>query len=186
MAGPCGPLSRIDGMDATEVMRPRPHRRADREGTHHYSLCRRSGERRSENWSSAAATGARSSQPLSRILCPPRGRAAAIYLGRALPRTSTRPTRSSEGTGRSLSPEGTCPCLALLPVGFAWPRRSPASPVVSYTTISPLPRTCREAVSFLWHSAVGSPRLAVSQHRALWSPDFPRPVRDAAARPARA
>jgi len=38
----------------------------------------------------------------------------------------------------------------------------------------------REAVSFLWHSAVGSPRLAVSQHRALWSPDFPRRTQDIA------
>ena len=120
----------------------------------------------------------RSSQPLSRILYPSRRRVAAIYLGRTLPRTSTRPTRSSEGTGHSLSLEGTCPCLALLLVGFAWPRRSPASPVVSYTTISPLPRGAREAVSFLWHSAVRSPRLAVSQHHALWSPDFPRSTQD--------
>src|SRR4029453_6907579 len=31
----------------------------------------------------------------------------------------------------------------------------------------------RVAVSFLWHSAVGSPPLAVSQHPALRSPDFP-------------
>jgi hypothetical protein len=45
-----------------------------------------------------------------------------------------------KGTGRSLPPRGTHSCLALLPVGFAWPRRSPASPVVSYTAVSPLPR----------------------------------------------
>jgi len=33
----------------------------------------------------------------------------------------------------------TCPCLTLLPVGFAWPELLPAPPVVSYTTFSPLP-----------------------------------------------
>lgn len=86
------------------------------------------------------------------------------------------------GSGPLPVPIGTRPCLALLLVGFAWPRRSPASPVVSYTTVSPLPRGCREAVSFLWHCAVGSPRLAVSQHHALWSPDFPRSVPDSVRR----
>jgi hypothetical protein len=30
-------------------------------------------------------------------------------------------------------------CLALLPVGFAWPGLSPDPPVVSYTTFAPLP-----------------------------------------------
>src|SRR5262249_61684831 len=32
---------------------------------------------------------------------------------------------------------------------------------------------CRAAVCFLWHWSVESPPLAVSQHPALWSPDFP-------------
>jgi hypothetical protein len=31
------------------------------------------------------------------------------------------------------------------------------------------------AVCSLLHYAVGSPRLAVSQHRALWRADFPQP-----------
>ena len=31
------------------------------------------------------------------------------------------------------------PCLALLPVGFTEPTRSPGTLVVSYTTVSPLP-----------------------------------------------
>src|SRR5260221_5169395 len=37
----------------------------------------------------------------------------------------------------------------------------------------------------LWHCAVASPRLAVSQHRALWSADFPRfvPLAEFKARP---
>ena len=74
-------------------------------------------------------------------------------------------------TPRSLS------YLTLLRVGFTEPARSPVSLVSSYLTVSPLPLGLRRsAVSFLWHSAVGSPPLAVSQHPALRSPDFP-PVR---------
>jgi hypothetical protein len=42
-----------------------------------------------------------------------------------------------EGTGRA--PAYSLPfCLALLPVGVTWPRRLPSTPVVSYTTFSPL------------------------------------------------
>ena len=57
---------------------------------------------------------------------------ATIYLGPPLPVGLVRPTRD-ETDGPS------CPCLALLPVGFAEPPRSPAALVVSYTTVSPLP-----------------------------------------------
>ena len=35
-------------------------------------------------------------------------------------------------------------------------------------------RSCGHSTS-LWHFSVGLPRLAVSQHRALWSADFPHP-----------
>ena len=45
-------------------------------------------------------------------------------------------------------------------------------PVVSYTTFSPLPHWLRRYVSVAL--SVGSPRLGVTQHRALWSSDFPR------------
>ena len=64
---------------------------------------------------------------------PTRGSAAAIYLGPPLPVGLARPTRDVTGGP-------PCPCLALLPVGFAEPQRSPAALVVSYTTVSPLPR----------------------------------------------
>jgi hypothetical protein len=60
-------------------------------------------------------------------------------------------------------------------VGFTEPARSPASLVSSYLTVSPLP-TLRPAVCFLWHWSVGLPPLAVSQHPALRSPDFPPAV----------
>lgn len=35
--------------------------------------------------------------------------------------------------------------------------------------------TACAAVCFLWHYSLRSPSLAVSQHPALWSPDFPQP-----------
>src|SRR5213076_649812 len=59
-----------------------------------------------------------------------------------------------------------------LRVGFAEPTRSPAPLVSSYLTVSPLPPS-RTAVFFLWHWSVGFPPLGVTQHPALWSPDFP-------------
>jgi len=62
--------------------------------------------------------------------------------------------------------------LALLQVGFTEPTRSPAPLVSSYLTVSPLP-SARTAVCFLWHWSVGLPPLGVTQHPALWSPDFP-------------
>src|ERR1700728_1646551 len=51
--------------------------------------------------------------------------------------------------------------------------------VRSYRTVSPLPvRARRPAIGGFLSVALscGSPRLAVSQHPALWSPDLPRPA----------
>ena len=64
--------------------------------------------------------------------------------GTAVARRLMRPTRGSDGTGRPVQGQGQAlpprrPCLALLPVGVAWPPGSPRTPVVSYTTFSPLP-----------------------------------------------
>src|SRR5437763_8724415 len=68
------------------------------------------------------------------------------------------------------------PCSALLRVGFAEPPESPRALVRSYRTVSPLP-VPRGAIGGLFSVALscGSPRLAASQHPALWSPDLPRP-----------
>ena len=68
------------------------------------------------------------------------------------------------------------PILTLLQVGFTEPSRSPWTLVVSYTTVSPLPGA--EAPGGLFSVALsrGSPRVAVSHHPALWSPDVPRRI----------
>ena len=81
--------------------------------------------------------------------------------------------------------------LALLRVGFTEPPRSPGMLVGSYPTVSPLPPRPQAASGGLFSVALsrGSPRVAVSNHPALWSPDVPRrraPKRtDATARPTR-
>ena len=66
-------------------------------------------------------------------------RATVIYLDRRLPAVSSGlpGTRARRATSRP--PKRARPCLALLPVGVAWPRMSPRAPVVSYTTFSPSP-----------------------------------------------
>ena len=90
--------------------------------------------------------------------------------------------------GSSGGPPSNAPCMTLLQVGFAEPPGSPRALVVSYTTVSPLPSA--EAPGGLLSVALsrGSPRVGVTHHLALWSPDFPRRSldgSDAAARPAR-
>ena len=91
-------------------------------------------------------------RPVSRVLSTAVGRFTAL-----------RPSSRQPAAGRSslwaaASPRGSCglpgarrgraapwipkdrrPCLALLPAGVAWPRPLLAAPVVSYTTVSPLP-----------------------------------------------
>jgi hypothetical protein len=69
------------------------------------------------------------------------------------------------------------PRLALLRVGFTEPIRLPRPLVRSYRTVSPLPvRARRPAIGGLLSVALSceSPRLAVSQHPALRSPDLPQ------------
>ena len=65
--------------------------------------------------------------------------------------------------------------LTLLRVGFTKPSRSPGTLVVSYTTVSPLPGAPkRPGGLFSVALSRGSPRVAVNNHPALWSPDVPR------------
>src|SRR5471030_606759 len=60
-------------------------------------------------------------------------------------------------------------------MGFTKPPGSPLALVRSYRTVSPLPVPLR-AIGGLFSVALscGSPRLGVTQHPALWSPDVPR------------
>src|SRR5262245_9136169 len=122
---------------------------------------------------------------------------AAIHLGLPSPTGSSGPPAGSGGP-----PSNACAghrlaaiaLLTLLRVGFTEPSRSPGMLVGSYPTVSPSPAAepRRSAViddGGLFSVALsrGSPRVAVNNHPALWSPDVPRrrlPA-DAAARPTR-
>jgi len=109
----------------------------------------------------------RQRRPVSRVLFPERVAQGDSHFSRAP--VARRLQRPNPGAARATP---SLPYLALLRVGFAEPARSPAPLVSSYLTVSPLPPS-RTAVCFLWHWSVGFPPLAVSQHPALWSPDFP-------------
>jgi hypothetical protein len=80
------------------------------------------------------------------------------------------------------------PCLALLPIGVAWPPALLRTPVVSYTE-PPAGRSRRQLALpshlftltrpqpgglFLWPYPAGCPAPGITRHRALWSADFPR------------
>src|SRR4029453_18350715 len=94
--------------------------------------------------------------------------ATVIHLDRPLLTGSSAPPADSDGASSN-----AC-CLGLLQVGFTEPPQSPEALVVSYTTVSPLPKT--EIFGGLFSVALsrGSLRVAVGHHLALWSPDVPR------------
>jgi hypothetical protein len=72
-------------------------------------------------------------------------------------------------------------------MGVTWPRLLPNAPVVSYTTVSPLPDSLsferKIGGMFLWPDPAGNrsaaillliaPTPGIIRHRALWSADFP-------------
>jgi len=116
-------------------------------------------------------------QPISRVLFPPQvspPRAMAIPLGPPLPTASSNQPGSTDG------PSLTLPYLVLLLAGFTWHPTSPPDPVSSYLTLSPLPAKAGGLLSVAL--SLGSPPLDVIQRHALWSPDFPLPLRAAAIR----
>ena len=65
-------------------------------------------------------------------------------------------------------------------MGFTEPHWSPNTLVRSYRTVSPLPTEIGGLLSVAL--SCESPRLAVSQHPALWSPDLPQSLRSAITR----
>src|SRR3989442_3367199 len=112
------------------------------------------------------------SRPVSRILWAGLApRPAAISLRVSADPPGLSPSCGLPGTSSGQLSNG--PCLALLQVGFAEPDRSPDPLVSSYLTVSPLPAASRRR-SVLCGTVRGSPRLGVTQHLALRSPDFPR------------
>src|SRR5271165_5747723 len=100
-------------------------------------------------------------------------------------------TGRPQALAQEAEPGGPLTFLALLRVGFTKPPGSPRALVVSYTTVSPLPpwpawgRTMGGGL-FSVALSRGSPRVGVTDHPALRSPDLPhRASRGAAARPTR-
>src|SRR5690606_9864224 len=57
---------------------------------------------------------------------------------------------------------------------FAWQDMSPCPPVVSYTTLSPLPPPEGDGGLLSVALSRGSLRVGVTHRPALWSPDVPR------------
>src|SRR5450759_6029032 len=95
-------------------------------------------------------------------------RRTAIHLGYSLPSTSSGLPASSGGP-----PSNAC-CLTLLQVGFTEPLQSPGVLVVSYTTVSPLPRCLPDRSRMVHRGGLfsvelsrGSPRVVVRHHLAL-------------------
>ena len=100
--------------------------------------------------------------------------AAVIHLGLPLPATSCGlPASIGRAALDRSRREPLAPLLTLLRVGFTEPPQSPATLVVSYTTVSPLPRRWRRGGLFSVALSRGSPRVGVTDHPALWSPDLP-------------
>jgi hypothetical protein len=124
--------------------------------------------------------GGRCEQAISRILCLP-GLAAAqvaiIYLGQQLPTASS----NQPGGLQTSSLQGRCLGRRTIPPIWScsrWglPSRPVTRPLVSsYLTISPLPGCIGGAGRYVSVAlSLRSPSLAVSQHPALRSSDFPR------------
>ncbi len=101
---------------------------------------------------------------------PARALGAIIYLRPLLPTAwCDLPGNSGEQPSSVSAGAPECTLLILLQVGFTEPSQSPGMLVVSYTTVSPLPRrTCEaalvrsaRAVCFLWHCPAGLPGWAL-------------------------
>jgi len=117
-------------------------------------------------------------RPVSRVLSPgrlPWPRVMVISLGRRLPGASSGLTRERHAGHASPAVAGGIALLFGLAPGGVY-RASPVTRAAGgllphrFTLTA---RRCQAAVCFLWHWSVGLPPLAVSQHPALRSPDFP-------------
>src|SRR5260221_5311981 len=109
--------------------------------------------------------------PLARAGGHPSGTAVAGSLVR-----STREHRAGrpQALAQETRPVGRDSLLTLLRVGFTEPPGSLRALVVSYTTVSPLPPNESGGGLFSVALSRGSPRVGVTDHPALLSPDLPR------------
>ena len=97
-----------------------------------FSVLRSSAGQRGAGWVS---------RPVGRVLCARLRGAAVIHLGLPLPTASCGlPASIGRAALDRSRREPLAPLLTLLRVGFTEPPQSPAALVVSYTTVSPLPR----------------------------------------------
>src|SRR6201986_3261824 len=137
-------------------------------------MCPRCAPNAASGNSSAGQEGARGvSRPVGRVLCARLRGAAVIHLGLPLPAASCGlPASIGRAALDRSRREPLAPLLTLLRVGFTEPPQSPAALVVSYTTVSPLPRPWRRGGLFSVALSRGSPRVGVTDHPALWRPDL--------------
>src|SRR5438445_8419016 len=122
------------------------------------------------------------SRPVGRVLCTrAEARAGGHPSGTAVAGSLVRSTREHRaGRPQPLAqaprPGRRAALVTLLRVGFTKPPGSLRALVVSYTTVSPLPRPGRNPDRgglFSVALSRGSPRVGVTDHPALWSPDLP-------------
>ncbi len=111
-------------------------------------------------------------QPISRILSSGWYRLSGHLSGLHVSTQLLQPTRDFNPITGAVRRAVSGPCLALLPLGVAWPPSLLGTPVVSYTTFSPLPESGGMS---LWPDPAGYPAPGVTRQSALWSADFPRP-----------
>jgi len=105
---------------------------------------------------------------ISRVLFPCAIQDSDHSSGTSIARHLKRPTRELQaGCSQAL------PYLVLLRMGFTKPATSPPQLVSSYLTFSPLPGSKRPGGIFSVALSLGSPPVRVTDHPALWSPDFP-------------
>ena len=118
------------------------------------------------------------SRPVSRVLSR---RVVSFPAEANIPLGPALPPASSELPG-SAAGNRIAPLCALAPGGACRAARVATGAVRSYRTVSPLPAFAGGLFSVALSRE--SPRLAVSQHPALWSPDFPpAPFEGAGVRP---
>ena len=107
------------------------------------------------------------SRPVSRVLFR---RVVAFPAAANIPLRPTLPPASS-GLPGSAAGNRIAPLCALAPGGACRAARVATGAVRSYRTVSPLPAFAGGLFSVALSREL--PRLAVGQHPALWSPDFP-------------